>query len=212
MAGPLLAQLVGGDFLFAFISAVSFATILAVVSGIVVTGATAFSHDIYNEILKDGKATQKQQMFMVRVSSIGITIIAIGLSLYLQSFNVTFLAVLALTLAASSNLPVILLTIFWKKFNKTGAVTGMLVGLISTIGLIALSPNVWNPVPGAALFTGEPIFPLASPGIVSVPLGFLACYIGTLIGARKQSAIEDNFSEILVKANTGNDVKGIANH
>ena len=212
MAGPLLAQLVGGDFLFAFISAVSFATILAVVSGIVVTGATAFSHDFYNEILKDGKATQKQQMFMVRASSIVITIISIGLSLYLQSFNVTFLAVLALTLAASSNLPVILLTIFWKKFNKTGAVTGMLVGLISTIGLIALSPNVWNPVPGAALFTGEPIFPLASPGIVSVPLGFLACYIGTLIGARKQSAIEDNFSEILVKANTGNDVKGIANH
>lgn len=212
MAGPLLAQLVGGDFLFAFISAVSFATILAVVSGIVVTGATAFSHDFYNEILKDGKATQKQQMFMVRMSSIVITIISIGLSLYLQSFNVTFLAVLALTLAASSNLPVILLTIFWRKFNKTGAITGMLVGLISTIGLIALSPNVWNPVPGAALFTGEPIFPLASPGIVSVPLGFLACYIGTLIGARKQSANDDKFSEILVKANTGNDVKGIAHH
>ncbi|AZV41411.1 solute symporter family protein [Peribacillus asahii] len=212
MAGPLLAQLVGGDFLFAFISAVSFATILAVVSGIVVTGATAFSHDFYNEILKDGKATEKQQMFMVRVSSIVITIISIGLSLYLQAFNVTFLAVLALTLAASSNLPVILFTIFWEKFNKTGAIAGMLVGLISTIGLLALSPNVWNPVPGAALFTGDPIFPLASPGIVSIPLGFLAAYIGTLIGARRQPVVEDNFSEILVKANTGNDVKGIANH
>ena len=88
----------------------------------------------------------------------------------------------------------------------------MLVGLIGTIGLVALSPNVWNPIPGAALFTGDPIFPLASPGIVSIPLGFIACYIGTLIGARKKSTVEDNFSEILVKSNTGNDVQGIAHH
>ena len=151
-------------------------------------------------------------MFMVRISSIGITVISIALSLFLQQFNVTFLAVLALTLAASSNLPVILFTIYWKKFNKTGAIVGMLVGLIGTIGLVALSPNVWNPTPGAALFTGDPIFPLASPGIVSIPLGFIACYIGTLIGARKKSTVEDNFSEILVKSNTGNDVQGIAHH
>ena len=212
MAGPLLARIVGGDLLFAFISAVSFVTILAVVAGIVVTGATAFSHDFYNEILKNGKATEKQQMFMVRISSIGITVISIALSLFLQNFNVTFLAVLALTLAASSNLPVILFTIYWRKFNKTGAIVGMLVGLIGTIGLVALSPNVWNPTPGAALFTGDPIFPLASPGIVLIPLGFIACYIGTLIGARKKSTVEDNFSEILVKSNTGNDVQGIAHH
>ena len=175
MAGPLLAQLVGGDFLFAFISAVSFfATILAVVSGIVVTGATAFSHDFYNEILKDGKATQKQQMFMVRASSIVITVISIGLSLSLQSFNVTFLAVLALTLAASSNLPVILLTIFWKKFNKTGAVTGMLVGLISTIGLIALSPNVWNPVPGCGFIYGRTYFSTCITRYRFCPIRFLS--------------------------------------
>ena len=131
---------------------------------------------------------------------------------FCKNFNVTFLAVLALTLAASSNLPVILFTIYWRKFNKTGAIVGMLVGLIGTIGLVALSPNVWNPTPGAALFTGDPIFPLASPGIVSIPLGFIACYIGTLIGARKKSTVEDNFSEILVKSNTGNDVQGIAHH
>ncbi|WP_307196972.1 sodium:solute symporter family transporter [Neobacillus niacini] len=176
------------------------------------TGATSFSHDFYNEILKDGKATEKQQMFMVRLSSIIITIVSIILSLSLQSFNVTFLAVLALTLAASSNLPVILFTIYWKKFNKTGAVFGMLVGLIGTLVLVGLSPNVWSPEPGAALFKGEPIFPLVSPGIVSIPLGFVACYIGTLIGSRKKAVIEDNFSEITVKSNIGNDVKGIAHH
>lgn len=212
MAGPLLAQFVGGDLLFTFISAVSFATILAVVAGIVVTGATAFSHDFYNEILKDGKATEKQQMFMVRLAAIVITIVSITLSLSLQSFNVTFLAVLAMTLAASSNLPVILFTIYWKKFNKTGAVFGMLVGLFGTLLLVGLSPNVWSPVPGQALLVGEPLFPLVSPGIVSIPLGFIACYVGTLIGARKAAKEEDNFSEITVKSNIGNDVKGIADH
>jgi cation/acetate symporter len=178
----------------------------------VITGATAFAHDFYNEIVKDGKATEKKQMFMVRLASIVITIIAITLSLFLQQFNVAFLSSIALTLAASSNLPVILLTIFWRKFNKTGAIVGMLIGLIGTLGLVMLSPNVWNPVPGAALFTGDPIFPLASPGILSIPLGFLGCYFGTLIGARKKQTVEDNFSEILVKSNTGNDVKGVVNH
>ncbi len=212
MAAPLLARFIGGDFMFAFISAVSFATILAVVAGIVVSGATAFSHDFYNEILKDGKATEKQQMFMVRLASIVITAIAIALSLFLQNFNVAFVASIALTLAASSNLPVILLTIFWRKFNKTGAIFGMLIGLISTIGLVMLSPNVWNPEPGVALFIGHPIFPLASPGILSIPLGFLGCYIGTFIGARKSKNGEDNFSEIIVKSNIGNDIKGVGNH
>lgn len=212
MSAPLLAQLVGGDFMFAFISAVSFATILAVVAGIVVTGATAFSHDLYNEILKKGKATEKQQMRMVRLASILITIISILLSLSLQSFNVAFLSSIALTLAASSNLPVILCTIYWKRFNKRGAITGMLVGLLSTLGLVALSPNVWNPVAGAALFTGEALFQLSSPGIVSIPLGFVACYIGTILGENKKEVADDTFSEILVKSNTGSDVKEVVHH
>jgi cation/acetate symporter len=215
MAAPLLAQLVGGDILFAFIAAVSFATILAVVAGIVLTGATAFSHDFYNEILKDGKATEKQQMTMARWASIGVTALAIVLSLGLQEFNVAFLASIAFTLAASSNLPVILLTIYWKKFNKTGAIVGMMTGLFGTLLLVALSPNVWNPVPGATIMTGEPIFPLNSPGIVSIPLGFIACYLGALIGNRRtglKAVAKDNYNEILVKSNTGHDVKGVLRH
>ncbi|UZJ79364.1 cation acetate symporter [Fictibacillus sp. KU28468] len=210
MAAPLLAKMLGGDTLFALISAVSFATILAVVAGIVLTGATAFSHDFYNEIMKGGKATEKEQVRMARLASIGITILSIVLALFVQKVNVAFLASLALTVAASSNLPVILFTVYWKRFNVNGAITGMLVGLFGTILLVAISPNVWSPEAGKALFVGTPLFPLASPGIVSIPLGFLGAYLGTILSSRKSET--GNFQEILVKSNTGSDVKGVTQH
>ncbi|MED4116287.1 cation acetate symporter [Priestia megaterium] len=210
MAAPLLAKMLGGDTLFAVISAISFATILAVVAGIVVTGATAFSHDFYNEIIKNGEATEKEQVRMARLASIGITVLSIVLALFVQKVNVAFLSSLALTVAASSNLPVILFTVYWKRFNITGAITGMLVGLVGTIILVALSPNVWSPEQGKALLVGTPIFPLTSPGILSIPLGFLGAYIGTVLSARKSQSGE--FQEILVKSNTGSDVKGGSNH
>ncbi|MEY8348394.1 cation acetate symporter [Bacillus cereus] len=210
MAAPLLAKILGGDMLFAVISAVSFATILAVVAGIVVTGATAFSHDFYNEIMREGKATEKEQIRMARFASIGITIFSIILALFVQKINVAFLASLALTVAASSNLPVILFTVYWKRFNMAGAIIGMLVGLLGSIILVALSPSVWSPEPGKALFVGTPLFPLSSPGIVSIPLGFLGAYIGTLLFAKKSKT--GNFEEILVKSNTGSDVKGVSHH
>ncbi|MGI2749713.1 solute symporter family protein [Bacillus cytotoxicus] len=210
MAAPLLAKILGGDMLFAVISAVSFATILAVVAGIVVTGATAFSHDFYNEIIREGKATEKEQLCMARFASIGITVFSIILALFVQKMNVAFLSSLALTVAASSNLPVILFTVYWKRFNMAGAITGMLVGLLGSMILVALSPSVWSPKVGEALFVGEPLFPLSSPGIVSIPLGFLGAYIGTILFAKRSKT--GNFEEILVKSNTGSDVKGISHH
>ncbi|EOW9526908.1 cation acetate symporter [Bacillus cytotoxicus] len=210
MAAPLLAKILGGDMLFAVISAVSFATILAVVAGIVVTGATAFSHDFYNEIIREGKATEKEQLRMARFASIGITVFSIILALFVQKMNVAFLSSLALTVAASSNLPVILFTVYWKRFNMAGAITGMLVGLLGSMILVALSPSVWSPKVGEALFVGEPLFPLSSPGIVSIPLGFLGAYIGTILFAKRSKT--GNFEEILVKSNTGSDVKGISHH
>ncbi|MGK9181889.1 cation acetate symporter [Priestia filamentosa] len=209
MAAPLLAEMLGGETLFAIISAVAFATILAVVAGIVITGATAFSHDFYNEIVKNGKATQGQQMKMARIASIGITVLSIILALFVQNMNVAFLASLALTVGASSNLPVILFTVYWKRFNITGAITGILVGLIGTLLFVSLSPSIWSPIKGAALFVGEPLFPLTSPGIVSIPLGFLGAYLGTILSTRRETG---NFDEILVKSNTGNDVKGVNHH
>lgn len=181
MAAPLLAQALGGDVLFSFVCAVAFATILAVVAGLVLSGASALSHDIYGQIIKKGKVTEKEQVVAARVGSLIISVVSILLALGAQTLNVAFLVSLAFCIAASANLPVIIYTIYWKRFNTTGAVTAMLSGLISALILVAVSPNVWNPTPGAAIFVGEPLVLLTNPAIVSVPLGFIGGWIGTLL-------------------------------
>lgn len=200
MGAPLLAQSLGGNFLFAFVSAVAFATILAVVAGLVLTAASAFAHDFYGHVIRQGKATEKEQMKMAKWASIGVSVVSIVLALFAQKLNVAFLVSLAFAVAASANLPVILFTIFWRRFNTTGAISGMLVGLFSSLILVALSPNVWNPVAGKAILVGEALFPLPNPGIVSIPLGFLAAWIGTLLSSSRNDA---KYDEILVRANTG---------
>jgi len=202
MAAPLLAKALGGDLLFAFVAAVAFATILAVVAGLVLSAASAFAHDFYSHILRKGLATEKEQMTAARLASIAVALISMVLALFAQSMNVAFLVSLAFAVAASANLPVILLTIFWRRFNTGGAVTGMVVGLFSSLILVALSPNLWA-VDGSALFVGEALFPLTNPGIVSIPLGFLGAIVGTLL--TKSNEVAGNFERILVKANTGID-------
>lgn len=202
MAAPLLAQALGGDLLFAFVAAVAFATILAVVAGLVLSAASAFAHDFYSHILRKGQATEKEQMTAARLASIAVALISMVLALFAQTMNVAFLVSLAFAVAASANLPVILLTIFWRRFNTGGAVTGMVVGLFSSLILVALSPNLWA-VDGSALFVGEALFPLTNPGIVSIPLGFLGAIVGTLL--TKSNEVAGNFERILVKANTGID-------
>lgn len=206
MAAPLLAKALGGNFLFAFISAVAFATILAVVAGLVLTAAAAFSHDFYNQILRKGKATEKQQINMARYASIGISLLSIVLALFAKNLNVAFLVSLAFAVAASANLPVILYTIYWKRFNTNGAIWAMVVGLVTSVGLVIVSPNVFNPVEGKAMFVGEALYPLSTPGIVSIPLGFIAGYVGTLV-SRKSANRNDqaSYDEILVRSNTGID-------
>ncbi|MEN1969435.1 cation acetate symporter [Lentibacillus sp. N15] len=200
MAAPLLAKAIGGEFLFAFISAVAFATILAVVAGLVLSGASAFAHDLYGEIFKKGKATEKQQMLAARYAALGVSILSIILALFTQYLNVAFLVSLAFCMAASANLPVILYTVYWKRFNTTGAVTAILSGLISALVLVSMSPSVFSPVEGAALFVGNPIFPLDNPALVSVPLGFLGGYVGTLLSKESNPV---RYAEVKVKANTG---------
>lgn len=185
MAAPLLAEAIGGDFLFAFVSAVAFATILAVVAGLVLSAASAFAHDFYSHILRRGEATEKEQVVAARWASIGVAVLSILLALFAQNMNVAFLVALAFAVAASANLPILVLTIFWRKFNTAGAVTGMLTGLLSSLFLVAISPNVWSPE-GAAILTGEPLFSLSNPGIVSIPLGFLGAYIGTIVSSKKK--------------------------
>jgi cation/acetate symporter len=201
MAAPLLAKALGGDMLFAFISAVAFATILAVVAGLVLTAASAFAHDFYNEILRKGKATEKEQLKMARLAAIGVSVVSIILALGAQTLNVAFLVSLAFAVAASANLPVIIYTIYWRRFNTTGAVWAMVVGLISAIGLVLISPSVISPEAGKAIFVGNPIFPYSTPGIISIPLGFIAGYLGTIFSSQKADV--KKYEEVLVKSNTG---------
>ena len=211
-AAPLLAEFLGGDVLMSFICAVAFATILAVVSGLVLTGASAISHDIYGEIIKNGKLTEKQQVVAARTGSISIAIVSIILALFAQSLNVSFLVSFAFCIGASANLPVILYTIYWKKFNSTGAVTAMVTGLVSCLILGAMGPNVWSPIEGAAIFVGEPLVPLAVPAIITIPLGFIAGYLGSVLSTSKVTQAEADriYKEIRVKANTGVSVSDIS--
>ncbi|MBD8028028.1 cation/acetate symporter ActP [Ureibacillus sp. Re31] len=207
MAAPLLAQALGGDILFSFVCAVAFATILAVVAGLVLSGASALSHDIYGQIIKKDKVTEKEQVVAARVGSIIISVISIVLALGAQTLNVAFLVSLAFCIAASANLPVIIYTIYWKRFNTAGAVTAMLTGLISALVLVAVSPNVWNPEAGKAIFVGDPLIFLTNPAIVSVPLGFLGGWIGTLLSKETDEA---KYREVDVKAQTGISVQDVS--
>ncbi|MCM2979325.1 sodium/solute symporter [Niallia circulans] len=200
MAAPLLAHALGGDFLMSFVSAVAFATILAVVAGLVLSGASAFAHDIYGQIIKKGKVTEKQQMNAARYASVAVAFLSIILALFAQKMNVAFLVSLAFCVAASANLPVIIFTIYWKRFNTAGAISGVVTGLLTALVLVAISPSVLNPEPGAAILTGTAIFPLTNPAIISIPAGFLGAFIGTILSNKRD---EKKYAEVIVKANTG---------
>ncbi|GGR52287.1 cation acetate symporter [Deinococcus seoulensis] len=217
MAAPLLAQAlfggagtVGGEFGLAFVTAVAFATILAVVAGLTISASTSFTHDIYNGVLKGGQASEKDQFRVARLATVGVGIAAIILGLLAKTQNVAFLVALAFALAASANLPVILFTLFWRKFNATGAMWGIVGGILFTVLLIAISPNIMKIDPdtlttGRHLIQANAIFPLENPGLISIPMGFLFAYIGTMIGAGRRNAAQDerDFEDMQFRAYTG---------
>lgn len=177
-AAPLLAAELGGPVLLGFISAVAFATILAVVAGLTITASAAFAHDIYSNVIKKGKVTQKQEVRVARYTTVVIGLVAIAGGIGVQGQNVAFLVALAFAVAASANLPTILFSLFWKRFTTRGAVWSMIGGLITAVGLIALSPVV-SGSPNSMF--GEnvdfAIFPLSNPGIISIPVGFFLAWI-----------------------------------
>jgi cation/acetate symporter len=209
MAAPLLAERLGGEVFFAFISAVAFATILAVVAGLTISASTSFAHDFYTNVLHHGKESRPgQEVRVARITAFVVGAVSITLAIVLGSgVNVAFLVGLAFAVAASANLPVIVLSIFWRRFNTAGAVTGLIVGLLSSILLILISPSIMGVDPATATGAARhfiqraPLFPLENPGIVSIPLGFLGAILGTLL-TREPSA-EARFPELLVRANTG---------
>lgn len=201
MSAPLLAQALGGEVFFAFISAVAFATILAVVAGLTISASTSFAHDFYTNVIHHGKEHRPgEEVRVARITAFVVGAVAILLAIQLRAINVAFLVGLAFAVAASANLPVIVLSIFWRRFNTAGAVSGLAVGLISSIGLILISPSIMG-TDANAIIKGTPLFPLKNPGIVSIPLGFLGAFLGTMF--RREPGAEAKFAELSVRANTG---------
>jgi cation/acetate symporter len=192
LAAPLLAGHLGGPLLSAFVIAVAFATILAVVAGLTITASSAFAYDIWFNLVRNGKGDEREQLFVARAAAVVIGALAIFLSVSLKGFNVAFLVGLAFAVAASANVPVILLALSWRRFSRVGAIAGMLSGLISSLVLIALSPVTLG---------AHAVFPLDNPGLVSIPIGFAGAIAGTLF-ARDRSS-EEMYDELQVRATTG---------
>jgi cation/acetate symporter len=214
-ASPLLAQEVGGGagstggaIMIALISAVAFATILAVVAGLVLTSSTSVAHDIYNSVIRKGEATEKEEIRMTRYAAAGIGVVAIALAIPARNLNIAFLVALAFAVAASANLPALVYNLFWRRFNTRGALWSIYGGLISCIGLVIFSPVVSGKgevkgVNQSLLPTSIDIswFPLENPGIVSIPLGFFLGWLGTVTS--KETASEERYTELEVRALTG---------
>src|SRR5271168_1526925 len=210
MSAPLLANALAGSIFFAFISAIAFATILAVVAGLTISATTSFSHDFWTNVIHNGVERKPgEEVLVARISAFVVGTVAIAIAIVLgPTANVAFLVALAFAVAASANLPVILFSIFWKRFNTAGAVAGLATGLLASIVLIFIGPSIMTVdaptvAPAARhVIQHAPIFPLENPGILSIPLGFLGAIFGTLL-SKRDPAGEEKFAELQVRANTG---------
>jgi cation/acetate symporter len=199
MSAPLLAFHLGGDFLMAFVSAIAFATILAVVSGVIISASASFAHDFYRHVWRDGHASEKAQMRVAKIAAGCVGLVSIMLSLGAQHLNTATLVSLIFSVAASVHFPLILLSLYWKKFTQTGALCGMVTGLLSSTLLVVLGPSVMNPTSG--LISMEVIFPLRNPGIVCIPISFFAGYIGSVFSS--STVDELTYQSVVVQAQTG---------
>jgi cation/acetate symporter len=216
LASPLLAEEVGGGpgssggaVLLALIAAVAFATILAVVAGLTLTSASSVAHDIYANVIRKGKATEHDEVRVARGAAVAIGAVAIALAIPAQNLNIAFLVALAFAVAASANVPALVYNLFWKRFNTRGALWSIYGGLISAVVLVFFSPvvsgkGVDDNGKNLSLFPTDVDFhwfPLDNPGIVSIPLGFLLGFIGTMT-VRDRTA-EEKYDELDVRALTG---------
>jgi cation/acetate symporter len=275
MAAPLLAQALGGgadslwgNLMMAFVSAVAFATIVAVVAGLVLAAASAMAHDLYVGVVREGHATNEEQVRAARIATVLVGAMAIAIGIAAKGQNVAHLVALAFAVASSANFPCVLLTLYWKKCNTGGIVAGMIVGTLTAIGLVMVSPNMTYPlavkaanekivkvqdeklvklnadltaateesvqekvkadvakaekakkgaVDKIASLGGEttsimglekPWFELKNPGLISIPLGFLAVFLGSLLYRDKRA--EDMWDELYVRQNTGILASGVS--
>jgi cation/acetate symporter len=214
MAAPLLAQALGGgpatfggDVFLAVIAAVAFATILAVVAGLTITASSSFAHDFYASILRPGPAPgaaadEAREVRVARRAALVIGAVAIALGIGFRGQNVAFLVGLAFAVAASANLPAILLSLYWRRFSTAGAVAGILAGLGACLLLVAVGPAVLGPK-GIWLHGMQPLFPLENPGIVSIPLGFAAAVVASLRYPDPEPAAARRYRDLRARALTG---------
>jgi cation/acetate symporter len=206
LAAPNLAEelgggagTTGGDIFLAAIAAVAFATILAVVAGLVISASGAVAHDVWTNVIRQGKEhNDREEVWVGRIAAVAVGAIAIGIALLGGAgLNVSFMVGLAFAVAASATFPALLLALSWRRFTTTGAVTGVLFGVVSSIALIIMSPTVW-PGPDSE---GSP-FGLTNPGIISIPLGFIGCWIGTMLSKPEHETLR-GFDELFVRSETG---------
>jgi cation/acetate symporter len=202
MAAVLVAKMVGGNVFFGFISAVAFATILAVVAGLTLSGASAVSHDLYATVLKKGKADSASELKVSRITTVALGVIAVLLGIAFEKQNVAFMVSLAFAIAASANFPVLILSLLWKDCTTRGAVIGGFLGLASSVGLTLVSPSVWEATLGNP--AGSAWFPYTSPALFSMAIAFAGIWFFSITDRSAQAMKERGaFKAQQVRAETG---------
>jgi cation/acetate symporter len=219
-AAPLLAFELGGEILLGLISAIAFATILAVVAGLTITASASFAHDIYGQVIKKGEGGADAEVKVARMTAVVIGALAIVGGIFAKDQNIAFLVALAFAVAASANLPTILYSLFWKRFNTRGALWSLYGGLVSVVTLIVFSPVVSgkpaDPATGLSpsMITDPGVdfhwFPLDNPGIVSIPLSFFLGWLGTITS--KERSDPQKFAEMEVRSLTGHGSEKAVTH
>ncbi len=202
MAAIHLANAVGGNIFLGFISAVAFATILAVVSGLTLAGASAISHDLYATVVKNGKANEQDEIRISKMATVALGILAVILGIVFENQNVAFMVGLAFAIAASCNFPVLVMSIFWKGMTTKGAVVGGFLGLVSALIGVILSPGVWEAAFGNP--KGSAPFPYDNPALFSMTLAFAGIYIVSLLDRSARAKLDRaGFAAQYVRSQTG---------
>ena len=211
MAAVLVAKAVGGNVFFGFISAVAFATILAVVAGLTLSGASAVSHDIYATLIKKGNADSADELRVSRITTVVLGIVAVALGIAFEKQNIAFMVSLAFAIAASANFPVLFMAVLWKDCTTRGAVTGGFMGLISSVGLTIVSPSVWEATLGNP--KGSAWFPYTSPALFSMTIAFVGIWLFSVLDRSANAAKERAaFPAQQVRSETGLGASGASGH
>ena len=209
MAAIHLANAVGGSLFLGFISAVAFATILAVVAGLTLAGASAVSHDLYASVIKGGKANEKDELRVTKITTIALGVLAIGLGILFEKQNIAFMVGLAFSIAASCNFPVLFLSMYWKNLTTRGAMIGGWLGLVTAVTLMILGPTVWVQVLGNA----QAIFPYEYPALFSMATAFIGIWFFSITDKSSSAAKErDLFLPQFVRSQTGLGISGAVSH